>query len=234
MASVAIESHGSELQPEKTKDVDEITKYVNCRFLTGSEGNWRIMGFDVHGREPSIQQLAVHEENLQMVTFSENSPDEPITNPKDTTLLAWFKLNQIDTNARNFKYHEIPKHYVWNKNQCKWTQRKKGRCIGCVYISNPAQGECYYLRLLLHHIPGAKSYTDLKTSNGVVNTTFKETALALGLPETDEEWDECLSEAALSFMPKQLHSLFVTILIFGEPAKPTVLWEKFKEIMGKM
>ena len=29
-----------------------------------------------------------------MVTFSADSPDEPITNPKDTTLLAWFKLNQ--------------------------------------------------------------------------------------------------------------------------------------------
>ena len=37
----------------------------------------------------------------------------------------------------------------------------------------------------------------------------------------------------MSFMPKQLHSLFITILIFGEPAKPDVLWEKYKEVMGK-
>ena len=53
-----------------------------------SEGYWRIMGFDVHGREPSIQRQAIHEENLQMVTFSADSPDKAITNPKDTTLLG--------------------------------------------------------------------------------------------------------------------------------------------------
>ena len=34
-------------------------------------------------------------------------------------------------------------------------------------------------------------------------------------------------------MPKQLHSLFVTILIFGEPAKPEVLWERYREVMGE-
>ena len=34
-------------------------------------------------------------------------------------------------------------------------------------------------------------------------------------------------------MPKQLHSLFVTILVFGDPAKPGVLWEKYKEVMGE-
>ena len=76
------------------------------------------------------------------------------------------------------------------------------------------------------------SYDDLKTTlDGITHTTFKETTIAYGLLESDEEWDQCLSEAAVSFMPQQLHSLFVTILIFGEPAKPTVLWEKYKEIM---
>ena len=90
------------------------------------------------------------------------------------------------------------------------------------------------MHILLHHIPGATSYDDLKTTlDGITHTTFKETAIAYGLLESDEEWDQCLSEATVSFMPRQLHSLFVTILIFGEPAKPTVLWEKYKEIMGK-
>ena len=34
-------------------------------------------------------------------------------------------------------------------------------------------------------------------------------------------------------MPKQLCSLLVTILIYGEPAKPDVLWEKYKQVMGE-
>ena len=32
-------------------------------------------------------------------------------------------------------------------------------------------------------------------------------------------------------MPKQLQSLFVAILIFGDPAKPLTLWERYKEVM---
>ena len=77
------------------------------------------------------------------------------------------------------------------------------------------------------------SFEDLKTCNGVTHRTFKETALALGLLESDDEWDECLSEAAVSFMPKQLCSLFVTIIIFREPTKPNILWEKYKGVMGE-
>ena len=153
-----------------------------------------------------------------MQTFSANSPDEAIANPKDTTLLAWFKLNQTDSNARKFKYHEIPEWYVWNQGQQKWTPRKWGNCIGHIYTSNSSQGECYYLQILLHHTAGPQSYTDLKTSDGIVHRTFKDTAIAYDLLESDEEREECMSEAAASFMPKQLHSLFVTILIFGEPA----------------
>ena len=59
-------------------------------------------------------------------------------------------------------------------------------------------------------------------------STFKETAIAHGLLESDTEWDNCLSEASISFMPKQLWSLFVTILIFGQPAKPLALWKSIE------
>ena len=31
-----------------------------------------------------------------MVTFSEENPSEAVSNPKDTTLIAWFALNQND------------------------------------------------------------------------------------------------------------------------------------------
>ena len=71
-----------------------------------------------------------------------------------------------------------------------------------------------------------------KSPDGVIHKTFKDTAIAFGLLENDEEWDECLSKAAVSFMPRQLQSLFVTILIF-EPSQPAVLWEKYKDVMGE-
>ena len=53
---------------------------------------------------------------MQTVFFQENDVAEAITNPKNTTLLAWFKLNKVDADAdaRMLKYHKIPEHYVWN------------------------------------------------------------------------------------------------------------------------
>ena len=53
------------------------------QFVTATESFWRICGFDVHGRDPSIQQLAVHEENLQMVTFNEENPREAVFQSKE-------------------------------------------------------------------------------------------------------------------------------------------------------
>ena len=83
-------------------------------------------------------------------------------------------------------------------------------------------------------MPGATGFAHLcKSPDGVVSTTFKAAAMKLGLLDTDEEWHECLFEAATSFMAKQLWSLFVTILIFGEPAKPLELWLKYKDSMGE-
>ena len=171
---------------------------------------------------------------MQTVYFQENDVAEAITNPKNTTLLAWFRLNQVDPDAWMLKHHEIPEHYVWHHTQYCWRKRKRGRCIGHLYTTNPSHGERHYLRILLHHIPGAKGFEDLKMSpDGMLLSTFKETAIAYGLVESDVEWDNCLSEASISFMPKQLWSLFVTILIFGQPAKPLDLWEKYKEVMGE-
>ena len=70
--------------------------------------------------------------------------------------------------------------------------------------------------MLLHHVPGAMSFDDLKTlPDGTQCASFKETVIQLGLLATDDEWEECLSEASSSFLPFQIRSLFITILVFG-------------------
>ena len=121
-----------------------------------------------------------------MIVFNKDNVEEAISNPKHTTLTALFKLNQNDPDAHMLKYHEIPEKYVWNSTQHKWTQRKQAKCIGRMYTTNPSQGERHYLRILLHHIPGATSFVDLKTTpDGVIHKTFKETAITLGLLESD-------------------------------------------------
>ena len=72
-----------------------------------------------------------------------------------------------------------------------------------MYITNPAQGERHYLHLLLQQIPGVLAFTDLKMSpDGSIQRTYKEAAMKLGLLESDDEWDQCLSETTISLMPK--------------------------------
>ena len=184
--------------------------------------------------DPSIQQLAVHDHNQQFVTFKENNVEQALQNVKRTTLLGWFQLNRTMPRARQFKYHEIPEHFVWNAKTCQWTECKRGRSIGRMYTTNPAQGERHYLRMLLHHVPGAMSFDDLRTlPDGRHCESFKEMVIRLGLLATDNEWDECLAEASSSFLPFQIRSLFVTILVFGEPLKPLDLWIKYKKAMGE-
>ena len=55
---------------------DEIKKCVNLCFITDSECAWRFCGFEVQGRDPSIQCLTVHEHNQQSVIFKEKQCTE--------------------------------------------------------------------------------------------------------------------------------------------------------------
>ena len=83
-----------------------------------------------------------------------------------------------------------------NKNSCFQ--------VGQIVSANPAEGERYFLRVLLNHIPGSKSFEDLKTVDGVLCDTFREAAERRGLIEADNTLDECLTESELFAMPASL------------------------------
>ena len=58
--------------------------------------------------------------------------------------------------------------------------------------------------VLLNHVPGATSFEDLKTVNGVVYPFFREAVEKRGLIEADNTLEECLNEAELFQMPSSL------------------------------
>jgi hypothetical protein len=73
----------------------------------------------------TIIRLAVHLPLEQPVYFKPGSEEEALLKAdiSDSTLLAWFKLNQIDNKAHEYLYHNIPNHYTfYNK---KWSPRKR-------------------------------------------------------------------------------------------------------------
>jgi hypothetical protein len=61
--------------------------------------------------------------------------------------------------------------------------------------ANPAEGEHYYLRVLLNHVVGATSFECLRTVDGKILPTFREAAKRRGLIEEDNTLNESLVEA---------------------------------------
>ncbi|GJU85948.1 DNA helicase, partial [Tanacetum coccineum] len=71
------------------------------------EACWRIFDFLVHSREPAVQMLNVHLENMQRVTFRESDKLDIIVNlpeKKKTTLTEWFVYNNEKTYGRHLTY----------------------------------------------------------------------------------------------------------------------------------
>jgi len=71
------------------------------------------------------------------------------------------------------------------------------------------------------YIPCSKYYI-----NRQVYPTFQEACAARGLLEGDNEWDQCLEEAALIQTGHQLRQLFVSILVHNDPLDPLSLYER--------
>ncbi|KAL2498900.1 ATP-dependent DNA helicase [Abeliophyllum distichum] len=140
-------------------------------------------------------------------------------------------VQRFDDDARKLLYKEFPEHFVWNKQSKYWTRRKKFAVIARIAAANPIQGERYYLRLLLNHVRGPKSFQSLKYINGLVVESFREAALLRGLLHGDNDCELCLQEASTYQMPHSLRRLFSTILVFCSPNNPKQLWNQFRQFM---
>ena len=209
---------------------DEISSYLDARYVSASEACWRIFEYDMHEEKPDIQRLQVHLPNQNEVMFRDDDDLHQFINQdqhRKTTLTEWFTANEMYPDANDLLYMDFPCHWVWNKSRRTWTRRQKGNTIGRMYSVSPLAGEQYFLRLLLTVCRGCKSFEDLRSVNGQLYPTFKSACLARGLLESDEEWISCLQEAAFLKTGYQLRQLFVVILIFCEPVQPGVLWDRF-------
>lgn len=138
-------------------------------------------------------------------------------------------------------YVEFVKFACWKPKDSEWKKReKKIKVIGrCPFVS-PTDHDRFALRILLHHVKGiifkdkiigAKSFEDLKRYNNVLYPTFKAACVARGLLDDDIEFLQCMQEAAQSRSPRQLRSLFVSILAFNSPGNVRVLWDEMYQDM---
>lgn len=229
-ASMAIDSPAAD-----TEIVDEIQEFVDSRYVSTYEALWRIFGFNMHAHSPTVVRLPVHLEDQHQVYFrDEERLDQVMERNHESKLLAWFKLNQNDSSARAITYREIPKHFQWDVKSRSWKRRQRAvHIISRLYFVHPHDRERFCLRLLLLNVKGAKSYHGLREVNGVIYSTFRDAALALGLLEDDQEWHQCLEEAAVFQHPKRLRHLFAMILYLCQPSEPLRLWECFSKDLSE-
>lgn len=207
-------------------EYDEIRNYETHRCVGAVEACWRIFGFALHKMSHHIERLPVHLEGHQLVQFAPGNEQEAIDEARDTRLMAWFKLNQSDPEARKYLYSEIPGHYFF-KNE-KWIKRrKKANTLARLANVYPTDIERFSLRLLILNVRGAESYQVLR--NG--KSSFREAAVSMGLISNNMEWDMCMEEASHYKFPKGLRLLFAVICAHCAPSNAKDLWEKFKHRM---
>ncbi|CAF4346029.1 unnamed protein product, partial [Rotaria magnacalcarata] len=70
--------------------VDEISNYQLGRYISSNEAVWRVLGFAIHERYPTVVHLAVHLENGQRIYFTEDNVHEKVNEPPRTTLTVFF------------------------------------------------------------------------------------------------------------------------------------------------
>ncbi|GJS49151.1 DNA helicase [Tanacetum coccineum] len=195
---------------ERHIQVDEIQNYVDGRFICPFEACWRIFEYPIHRREPAVQILNVHLENMQRVNFRERDRLDVIVNLPDrkkTTLTEWY-TRKAGTEG--------------------WRTRKS---LGRLTYVHPNSGDLFYFRMLLSHQKGCKSPIEVRTVNGQVLPTYRAACEALGLLGDDREWDIALEESGVSASSAQLRTLFAQILVYCDVSDPPKLWRKHWEAM---
>jgi hypothetical protein len=182
-------------------NIDEIKQYRDARWVTPPEALWRIYGFDLSKNHPPVQQLQLHLPDMHMVSFHKRDKLERIVNRpsvEESMLTAYFNANKHDEEARGILYRDFPEHFTWQTDEKFWQKRKNSIFqVGRVVSAHPAEGERYFLRVLLNNVTGATSYEHLRTVDGVLLPSFREAAERRGLIEEDNTLDEYLTKATL-------------------------------------
>jgi hypothetical protein len=158
---------------------DEIKIYQDGRYVSASKASHRLYGFDLHKEHPNVVRLDVHLKGRQTILFQEGTDAAAVLNRNPhTTLTAWFAFNKTTREHLNPSaplrlafstlYHDFPRIATWKKKEKQWALRTwtPGLLpIGRMYFVQPSEGERYFLRLLLHHVPRATSFEDLACTN---------------------------------------------------------------------
>ena len=88
---------------------------------------------------------------------------------EESMLTAYFDANKHHEEARRILYWDFSGYFTWQCDGKFWQKRKNSIFqVGRVISGHPAEGEHYFLRVLLNNVAGATSYEHLRTVDGML------------------------------------------------------------------
>ncbi len=154
----------------------------------------------------------------------------------DTTLMAFFKLNQEFPEARQYLYRDIPKYFYYDKPNHCWLERQNPRIntVGRIYSVHSKDTERFAMRLLLNHVRGPTSFENLRTVNGITYPTFQSAAIERGIMADSNEAIQVLNEAYQHIrQPQAYREFFAHYLINSPNLQVGLLWQNFKDHLSE-
>jgi hypothetical protein len=223
---------------EEHQPIDEIKDYVRARYLSAPEAAWRILGFDITGKEPAVSSLSVHLPGQNLRQFGNEGssassliryfhrPNHPTFSP-----LTYIEYNQDYT----FKMYNntmiltdndyLERPIPGSKLRVVHRRLRHKDHVARIQTVSPTAGELFYLRCLLTHRP-ATGFVDIRTFGTRTFNTYHEAAIHMGLFTNINEGSYAMEEALQSFVtPAQLRFLLSRLILEGYPACP--LWDQY-------
>ncbi|XP_076951991.1 uncharacterized protein LOC143625576 [Bidens hawaiensis] len=227
----------TDISPQQLSRVNEIQNFLDGRFICPHEASWRIFNFRIHERNPAIQSLAVHLENMQNITFRDNDLLHNVSSNTfngRTTLTAWLHNNNHDSSGHHLQYIDYVTEYSWKPQSKSWVRRSLDTepTIGRLIYIHPSSGKTFYLRMLLGYQKGCQSYACIRTVNGHCYPTFRQACEALGLLGDDKEWSSAIDEASCWASASEIRALFVQMLLYCDLSNPLELLNKHLQKIG--
>ncbi|XP_076066096.1 uncharacterized protein LOC143039740 [Oratosquilla oratoria] len=185
--------------------------------------------------EDGVTYLPIHLEGEHNIFYVEEEASMSVEHQLAKVTPTFFKLCENDVFARTLLYTEVPTHYVFCKKSGVWTERSRGSIsIGRMQTTNSKNAELFYLRLMLSHVRGPKSFSDIRTVEGVEYATYREAVKAMGLMKDKDLWEKTLMEIVNhTNNGKDLRSTYATMLVFCDLEDQSEVWLDIRDYFAR-
>ncbi|XP_076037203.1 uncharacterized protein LOC143022743 [Oratosquilla oratoria] len=216
--------------------VNEVKNYQEARFVNANEATWKIFKYLIHKSYPAVFTLDLHLEGENEVFFNEHLSEAEIKKKisKDTHLTAFFKLCAHNEFAADLCYHQLPNHFLYDNKNSVWVERKtRSSALRRIRAVTNKTVELFYMRLLLTHKKGPKSFKDLRTIEGQSYSSYREAVKAMGLLNDEETWKTTIMEIINHTNDRrQLRATYASMLVFSDLEDQSTIWEETKDLFA--